>query len=158
MNNNSQAHAPSKHNKEGPLSKKGKEYLPAGYSGITMVEEKLRASEAQVAALTEEIKSLRKVQELQGKALSSLSSEHDYPTKINNLLEDLRVQKEQNRVLRTSVYDAEKSSKLAHENMINYEQTIRELKKTAQESKTSNTKTKVNEKLQEAADKIDELV
>ena len=48
-----------------PLSKKGKgkDYLPAGYSGITMVEEKLRLSEQRNNALIEEIRSLRKVQD-----------------------------------------------------------------------------------------------
>ena len=46
-----------------PLSKKGKDYIPAGYSGITMIEEKLRVSEQRNAALQEEIRSLKKVQE-----------------------------------------------------------------------------------------------
>ena len=46
-----------------PLSKKGKDYIPAGYSGITMVEEKLRVSEQHNAALQEEIRCLKKVQE-----------------------------------------------------------------------------------------------
>ena len=49
--------------KSSPISKKakGKEYLPAGYSGITMVEEKLRLSEERNLALQEEIRSLRLV-------------------------------------------------------------------------------------------------
>ena len=68
-----------------------KAYIPAGYGGVTMLEEKLRLAEAQNAALSEEIRLLKRVQEQQGKALETLSSETDYPAKINAILEDLRV-------------------------------------------------------------------
>ena len=46
-----------------PLNKKGLDYLPAGYSGITMLEEKLRLSNVENAALKEEIRSMKMVQE-----------------------------------------------------------------------------------------------
>ena len=90
--------------------------------------------------------------------METLSSEHDYPAKINSILEDLRIQKEHNRVLKAKIYDAEKSSRMSHENMVNLEHTIRELKRSADDSKKNNARSKQNAKLDEAADKIDELV
>lgn len=135
-----------------------KAYIPAGYSGVTMLEEKLRLAEAQNAALQEEVRLLKRVQDQQGKALETLNSETDYPQKINTILEDLRVQKEHNRVLKSKVYEAEKASRNSHDNMIKQEQTIRELKKALDDTKRFNAKSKQNAKLEEAADKIDELV
>ena len=40
-----------------------KAYIPAGYGGVTMLEEKLRLAEAQNNALNEEIRLLKRVQE-----------------------------------------------------------------------------------------------
>ena len=68
------------------------------------------------------------------------------------------MQKEHNRVLKSKVYDAEKSSRIAHENMVKLEQTIRDLKRIQNDEKTANSKSKQTEKLNQAADKIDELV
>ena len=118
-----------------PLDKKGKgkEYLPAGYHGITMVEEKLRLSEQRNTALREEISSLRKVQDQQGKALEAVSNQNDFPSKINSLLEDLRVQKQQNKLMKDKVIEAEKASRQSHESMVGLEQTIRELKRVQEE-------------------------
>ena len=48
-----------------------------------MLEEKLRVAEAQNAALTEEVRLLKKVQEQQGKALEAYTNENDYAAKIN---------------------------------------------------------------------------
>ena len=115
------------------MSKKGLDYLPAGYGAVTMLEEKLRLSEESNAALKEEVRSLRMVQVHQGKALEATTDQHKYPDKINSVLEDLRVQKEHNKVLRAKLIDADKSSKLAHENMVKLEVTIRQLKQTANE-------------------------
>ena len=86
-----------------------------------MLEEKLRLADKQNAALQEEIRLLKRMQEHQGKALESLSSETDYPAKINAILEDLRIQKDHNRVLKSKVYDAEKASRIAHESMVKLE-------------------------------------
>ena len=141
-----------------PLSKKGLDYLPAGYGAVTMLEEKLRLSEEANAALKEEVRSLKMVQVNQGKALEATTDEHKYPDKIAQCLSDLRVQKEHNKVLRAKLIDADRASKLSHENMVKLEVTIRQLKQAANEQKLQNTKTKQSEKLNEAADKIDELV
>ena len=65
-----------------PLSKKGLDYLPAGYGAVTMLEEKLRLSEEQNTALKEEVRSLKMVQVNQGKALEATTDEHKYPDKI----------------------------------------------------------------------------
>ena len=46
---------------QGPANLKA--YIPAGYGGVTMLEEKLRLAEAQNAALSEEIRLLKRVQE-----------------------------------------------------------------------------------------------
>ena len=123
-----------------------------------MLEEKLRASEEHNAALKEEIRSMKMVQVHQGKALEATNDEHKYPDKINQILEDLRIQKEQNRIQRMKQVDSDKSNLLAHENMVKLEVTIRQLKQNAAEQKLQSTKGKQNEKLNEAADKIDELV
>ena len=60
--------------------------------------------------------------------------------------------------MKQKVYEAEKSSQAAHANMVGLEQTIRELKRVSDEQKKFNLKSKQNERLNEAADKIDELV
>jgi len=57
-----------------------------------------------------------------------MSSENDYPAKIKSLLDDLRVLKDQNKSIKSKLYEEEKKSRAAHASMIQMEQTIRELK------------------------------
>ena len=87
-----------------------------------------------------------------------MSKENDNPTKITAILEDLRVQKEQNRLMKSKVYEAERASRVAHEGMVKLEETNRELKRVAEETKKQHARSKQTERLNEAADKIDELV
>ena len=44
-----------------------------------------------------------------------------FPTKINQLLDDLRVQKDQNKIMKQKVIEAEKSSLAAHQTMVGLE-------------------------------------
>ena len=123
-----------------------------------MLEDKLRIAEAKIAELTKENNLLKKVQDHQGKALVSLSNEEDYPLKINAILEDLRTQKEHNKVLKQKLYDADRSSRISHENMVQLEHTVRELKSIADASNSKNQNRKEAQRMNEAADKIDELI
>lgn len=71
---------------------------------------------------------MQKVQNHQTKELEAISSETDYPGKIKALLEDLRVLRDQNKAIKSKLYEEEKKSRAAHSTMIQLEQTIRELK------------------------------
>jgi len=57
-----------------------------------------------------------------------MTSETDYPAKIKSLLEDLRVLRDQNKALKSKLYEEEKKNRLSHANMVQMEQTIREFK------------------------------
>ena len=54
--------------------------------------------------------------------------------------------------------EAEKSSLASHQTMVGLEQTIRDLRRQTEEQKKSQAKSKQTERLNEAADKIDELL
>jgi hypothetical protein len=53
----------------------------------------LKESETKNAALVLEVKHLQKIQLEQGRALEKISDEHDYPMRINAMLEELRCEK-----------------------------------------------------------------
>lgn len=57
---------------------------------------------------------MHKVQNHQTKELEAISSETDYPGKIKALLEDLRVLRDQNKAIKSKLYDEEKKSRVAH--------------------------------------------
>ena len=55
---------------------------------------KLDASEKQVIELKQEIMTQKRLLNLQGKSLNKIVNENDYPTKIKQLLDEIRYQKE----------------------------------------------------------------
>ena len=57
-----------------------------------------------------------------------MTSETEYPGKIKTLMEDIRLLRDQNKALKTKLYEEEKKNRTAHDKMIQLEQTIRELK------------------------------
>ena len=71
----------------------------------------------------------------QSKALEEHQNENDVPGKLKTLLEDLRVQKDQNTKLRTQLRESERAGRQAHANMARLEQTVRDLKKLVEEQK-----------------------
>ena len=61
---------------------------------------------------------------------------------MKQLLDDLRVQKEMNKKIKTQLADAEKQSKSSHSTVVKLEATIKELKAAALETKKQQAKTK----------------
>ena len=82
---------------------------------------RVNVSDKENRELKQEIKTLQRIQEQQSKALDSITNENDYPQKIRTVTEDLRVQKEANRNLKTKLYEAEKQNRTAHLNMVGLE-------------------------------------
>ena len=80
------------------------------------------------------------------------------PSRVKNLLEDLRVEKEKNKRLKLQVQAAEAAAKSSQQQMIRLDNTIKELKLQQQNQKAYSQKNKQQERLTEAAEKIDELI
>ena len=77
---------------------------------------------------------------------------------VNQFIQDLRVQKEKNKQLKAQLLESERLNKSTHANMVKLEQTIKDLKQAGVEQKKLQSKSKQNERLAEASEKIDELV
>ena len=74
------------------------------------LEDKLKESEAMVSALKKEVRSVQRIQLDQGKALQRMTNENDYPQKIKNLMEELRVSRDRVIQLDERLKREEKSS------------------------------------------------
>ena len=74
-------------------------------SNLQILENKLRESERLNKEQQQEIKAMQRIQLQQSKALESMTNETDFPSKINSLANDLRVQKEQNKQLKQKLYE-----------------------------------------------------
>ena len=77
---------------------------------------------------------------------------------VKGLMQELRVKAEQNKKLRQQLLESERINKGTHENMMRMEHQVKELKTSAAEQKKANAKSKQNERLNEASEKIDELI
>ena len=76
---------------------------------------KLDASEKQVIELKQEIMTQKRLLNLQGKSLNKIVNENDYPTKIKQLLDEIRYQKEKLRQLELkSIQDQRNIFQLSH--------------------------------------------
>jgi len=60
-----------------------------------------------------------------------MANETELPTRLNSLQNELRAQKEQNRIFRQKLYEAEKNNVRLHEQMVMLEETVRELRSAA---------------------------
>lgn len=112
----------------------GKVVSPGGKSlfsrphDSTALENRLKESERLNKEYQQEIKAMQRIQAQQGKALESMTNETELPSRLNALQNDLRVQKEQNRIFRQKLYEAEKNNVRLHEQMVMLEETVRELR------------------------------
>lgn len=70
--------------------------------------------EAEVQKLKDQLKSQQKITQDQVKALEAFNSETDYPAKITSLMEDLRVQRDQNKSLKAKLYEEERKGRTSH--------------------------------------------
>ena len=73
-------------------------------------------------------------------------------------MQELRVKAEQNKKLKMQLAESERINKGTHANFMKMEQQVKELKTSAAEVKKANAKSKQNERLNEASEKIDELI
>ena len=79
---------------------------------------------------------MHRIQVEQGKAIQNLYDGEDFSGKVNSLLDDIKLQKEQNGELKKKVYETEKNNRVLHTNVKKLEETIREIKSvTAQQKK-----------------------
>ena len=124
-----------------------KAYIPKGYTVVQQLENKVIDLERQNKQYKKEIHLLNKVQKHQGKELVNLAEEGEIPFKMKQAIEDLRVQKEVNKKLKTQIADAERQGKSSHTTLVKLEQTIKELKSAALEQKKLSGKTKQQERV-----------
>ena len=123
--------------------------------------------EAQNQELTRELRSMNKIQKEQGRALERITDENDYPSKIKQLVEELRYFKERNRVLDAKCRDEERKYRQQSDHLARVEESLKELKAVNRVGNSvdinkpyhvSFTYFSNSLQLQKADEKIDELV
>lgn len=122
-------------------------YMPSNYSAVTSLEHRLQDSERHNKELQKEIRLLQKIQNHQGNALEKMNDAEVNEQKITAVLNDLRVQKEQNKKLKQQIADYERQNKSTHNNMMRLEDTIKEMKAAALEQKKQYARSKQNERV-----------
>jgi hypothetical protein len=117
--------------------KPGKLQVPDySYKPHIQLQEKCSELEAEVAKLKDQVKSQNKIIADQAKALESLNSETDYPGKITQLMEDLRVQRDQNKSLKAKLYEEERKGRTAHAQIISLTQKVSQMKLDMQKQRS----------------------
>lgn len=75
------------------------------------MQSKLADSDIKNVDLVKELKSMHKIQIEQGRALERITDEHDYPSRIKALVEELRCAKERIRGLEQKLRNEERLNK-----------------------------------------------
>jgi len=82
--------------------------------GSARSSDRILQLECEVKRLNEELNSTRLVVNRQSNALQQIEEGTDYPARISSLMEDLRVQRSQNAIIKSKLLEEERKARQTH--------------------------------------------